>query len=96
MLFIKTIQYFSFLGVWDVRGRLRNLYMVLHNLTINTHTHTHTHTHTQNVGFLGGATGKEPACQGRRCKVPSLDWEDPLEKEMTTNSSILASRIPWS
>ena len=27
--------------------------------------------------------------------VRSLDWEDPLEKEMTTHSSILAWRIPW-
>ena len=24
-----------------------------------------------------------------------LGWEDPLEKEMTTHSSILAWRIPW-
>ena len=28
--------------------------------------------------------------------VPSLGWEDPLEKEMTTHSSILAWRIPWT
>ena len=28
--------------------------------------------------------------------VRSLDWEDPLEKEMTTHSSILAWRIPWT
>ena len=28
--------------------------------------------------------------------VPSLGWEDPLEKEMTTYSSILAWRIPWT
>ena len=27
--------------------------------------------------------------------VRSLDWEDPLEKEMATHSSILAWRIPW-
>ena len=27
--------------------------------------------------------------------VQSLDWEDPLEKEMATHSSILAWRIPW-
>ena len=27
--------------------------------------------------------------------VPSLGWEDPLEKEMATHSSILAWRIPW-
>ena len=28
--------------------------------------------------------------------VPSLGWEDPLEKEMATHSSILAWRIPWA
>ena len=27
--------------------------------------------------------------------VQSLDWEDPLEEEMTTHFSILAWRIPW-
>ena len=26
----------------------------------------------------------------------SLGWEDPLEKEMTTHSSILAWEIPWT
>ena len=25
-----------------------------------------------------------------------LGWEDPLEKEMATHSSILAGRIPWT
>ena len=33
-----------------------------------------------------------PAMQETR--VRSLGWEDPLEKEMATHSSILASRIP--
>ena len=28
--------------------------------------------------------------------VRSLRWEDPLEKEKATNSSILAWRIPWT
>ena len=28
-------------------------------------------------------------------QVQSLDWDDPLEKEMATHSSILAWRIPW-
>ena len=28
--------------------------------------------------------------------VRSLFWEDPLEKEMATHSSILAWRIPWT
>ena len=29
-------------------------------------------------------------------QVGSLGQEDPLEKEMTTHSSILAWRIPWT
>ena len=29
-------------------------------------------------------------------QVRSLGEEDPLEKEMTTHSSILAWRIPWT
>ena len=34
-----------------------------------------------------------PAPQETR--VPSLSQDDSLEKEMTTNSSILAWKIPW-
>ena len=29
-------------------------------------------------------------------RVQSLGWEDPLEKGMATDSSILAWRIPWT
>ena len=29
-------------------------------------------------------------------QVQSLGWEDPLEKEMATYSSILAWKIPWT
>ena len=32
----------------------------------------------------------------RETWVRSLGWEDPLEKEMATHSSILACRIPWT
>ena len=28
--------------------------------------------------------------------VPSLGWEDPLEREMAIHSSILAWKIPWT
>ena len=28
-------------------------------------------------------------------QVRSLGWEDPLEKEMASHSSILAWKIPW-
>ena len=31
----------------------------------------------------------------REIWVPSLGWEDLLEKEMATHSSILAWKIPW-
>ena len=32
----------------------------------------------------------------REAWVRSLDWEDPLEKEMATRSSTLAWKIPWT
>ena len=35
-----------------------------------------------------------PAKQGMW--VPSLSWEDPLEKRVATHSSILAWEIPWA
>ena len=35
-----------------------------------------------------------PAVQETR--VPSLGWEDPLEKGMATHSRFLAWRIPWT
>ena len=49
------------------------------------------------MGFPGGVRGKESACQYRRCKRHgswSLVWEDHLEEEMATHSSILAWKIP--
>ena len=37
---------------------------------------------------------KNPPCQ---CRKPGFNpWEDPLEKDMATHSSILAWRIPWT
>ena len=33
--------------------------------------------------------------QVREMRVQLLDWEDPLEKEIATHSSILAWEIPW-
>ena len=32
----------------------------------------------------------------RETQVRSLGWEDPLEKEMATHSSVLAWRSPWT
>ena len=46
-------------------------------------------------GFLVAQMVKSlPAVQ--ETWVPSLDWEDPLEKEVATHSSVLAWRIPWT
>ena len=50
-------------------------------------------------GSPGGASGKEPACQGRRPKRHGLDpWvgKVPLEEGMATHFSVLAWRIPWT
>ena len=32
----------------------------------------------------------------QEAQIQFLDWEDPLEKEMTTHSSVLAWEIPWT
>ena len=41
------------------------------------------------------SVGKESACSAGD-RVSSLGWEDPLEKEMATHSSILAWKISWT
>ena len=43
------------------------------------------------MGFPGGSLVKNPPAN-----VGDMGWEDPLEKEMATHSSILAWRIPWT
>ena len=51
------------------------------------------------TGFPGGTSGKAPPCQCRRHKRLGFNpWvgKTPLEKEMATDSSILAQRIPWT
>ena len=46
------------------------------------------------LGFPGGSVVKNlPPMQETR--VPSLGWEDALEKGTVTYSSILAWEIPW-
>ena len=47
-----------------------------------------------NIYWLpGGSDGKESTCNAEDM-VQSLDWEDSLEEDMATHSSILAWRIP--
>ena len=45
------------------------------------------------LGLPGGSDSKESACNAEDW-VQSLGWEDNLEKEMATHSSILAWIIP--
>ena len=45
----------------------------------------------------GSVVKNQPAVQEtQEMLIRSLSWKDPLEEEMTTHSSILAWRIPWT
>ena len=43
--------------------------------------------------FPGSSAGKESACNAGDLGSMPWDWEDPLEKEMATDSSFLG--LPW-
>ena len=45
------------------------------------------------MGFSTGSVVKNPPAV-QESRVQPLDWEDPLEEGLATNSSILAWRIP--
>ena len=52
----------------------------------------------ENLDFPNGLVGNNPpANAGDVGSIPVLGrcWEDPLEKEMATDSTILAWEIPW-
>ena len=50
---------------------------------------------THTLAFPHSSVGKEFACNvGHPSSIPGS--EDPLEKEMAINSSILAWKIPWT
>ena len=60
----------------------------------------HTHTHIcvcvcVCVCFPGGSVIKESTCNAGD-PVLSLRWEDPLEKDIATHSSILPGESPWT
>ena len=48
---------------------------------------------TKTAGFPGGSVVKNTM---QEMQFRSLAWEDPLEKEMATHSSILAWEILWT
>ena len=57
---------------------------------IHAHTHTHTHTHRNSIHPWQSLHAMQETW------VWPLGWEDRLEKEMATHSSILAWWIPWT
>ena len=62
----------------------------------------HLYIKDQNTHFWGGGWASLVAQRIKRLpamretRVRSLGWEDPLEKEMATQSTTLAWRIPWT
>ena len=49
------------------------------------------------MGFPSGSVVKNlPEMQEMQIWVQSLGWEDPLEEDMTTHSSVLAQKILWT
>ena len=46
------------------------------------------------MGLSGGSVVKNPPSK-QETWIQSLGWEDTLEKELATHSSILAYKIPW-
>ena len=47
------------------------------------------------LGFPGGSVVKNLSAKQEMLAQP-LGWEDPLEKEVATNSSILAWKFSWT
>ena len=82
------------LSLEEAGGQWGRQWVIMSGMHIYLFTYVYTYT-----GFPGGARGKKPSCQWRRCKrlqVQSLGREDPLEEGMATHSSILAmDREAW-
>ena len=48
------------------------------------------------MGFPGGSVEKNPAANAGEVGLTPEFGKTPLEEEMTSHSSILARRIPWT
>ena len=50
------------------------------------------------LGFPSGSVVKNPSTvqETRETWIGSLGWEDPMEKEIATHSSVLARKILWT
>ena len=52
------------------------------------------HLHLKSASLVAQSVKNLPAVQETRAR--SLGWEDPLEKEMASHSSILAWKLSWT
>ena len=66
----------------------------LHSVTIPPFSFPGVQPHHPLTSLVAQTLKNLPAIQETR--VQSLGWEDPLEKEIATHSSILGWRIPWT
>ena len=66
-----------------------------HESVIIIYIHIHTYISPLSWGFPGDSVVKKPPVK-QETQVQLLGWEDPREKKMATNSSILAWEIPWT
>ena len=76
---------------------LYGLYLRFRFISIYRHIyiiHTHIYMHIHRASLVAQTVKCLSAMQ--ETQVQSLGREDPLEKEMATNSSILAWKIPWT
>ena len=76
-------------------------FTVKHNASALENTSVYTLSVTPSVCFIatpGGSAVRNTLAmqQTQETRIRSLGWKDPLEKEMTIHSNILAWRIPWT
>ena len=72
-------------------GRLHSMGLQKSDTTQRLYHHHYPH----KWGFSGGSSIKNPP-EMQETWVQYLGWEDPLEKEMATHSSIVSWEIPWT
>ena len=92
-------------GNWDPASHTACVYIWMYIyvcVCVYIHTYINEHTHTHIQASLAAQSVKRICLQSKRpvamqeTLVWSLGGEDPLEKAMSTHSSILAWKIPWT
>ena len=84
-LTVKSLIHFDLIFIYGKRGPIR--FLILHSVRLAT------------AWASKWLSGKRICLKCRRCwedQVQTLDWEDPLGKEMTTLSIILVWKISWT